>query len=106
MALSVLEVHNERVRDLLAPSQDNLQVFRDAQGVQVPGMHAETVEGEEQCLKLVSTALANRTVAATAMNEASSRSHCMVILGVERVFPDGRMQSSKLCLVVSWDIVQ
>lgn len=105
MAISVLEVHNEKIRDLLVPSQDNLQVFKDdTHGVEVPGLHSELLDIEDTeaaCLKFVTTAMSNRAVAATAMNEASSRSHCMVILGVTRTFHDGRTQYSKLCLVVS-----
>lgn len=36
------------------------------------------------------------------MNAGSSRSHCVVYLVVERVYPDGRKEFGKLCLVVSW----
>lgn len=101
ISLSVLEVYNEKVKDLLNPSQDNLQVFQDAQGVRVPSLTAEAVADEAACAQLMATALSNRAVGATAINEASSRSHCLVVLLVERTLPDGAMQKSKLCLVVS-----
>ncbi len=99
---SVVEIYNEKCRDLLNPAQDNMQVFQDAKGVHVPGMTVVEVHSEEDCLKIVQKGMSARAVAATEMNEASSRSHCLVILSVEKTWKDGRKQCSKLCLVVSF----
>jgi kinesin family protein 5 len=97
---SVVEIYNERCRDLLAPANDNLQVFQDAGGVRVPGMAAVEVATEAEAMAAVARGLGARATGATAMNDASSRSHCLVVLGVERTWTDGRTQRSKLCLVV------
>ena len=96
VSLSALEIYNERVRDLLGAGA-NLAVF---DGAHVPGLAALPVSGEAECLRMMEQGLAGRAVAATAMNEASSRSHCVVRLTVEKTFSDGRVRSSKLQLVV------
>jgi len=101
ISVSVVEIYNEKCRNLLNLAQDNMQVFQDAQGVvHVLGMTAIEVYNEEDCLEIVQKGMNARAVAATDMNEASSRSHCLVILTVEKSWKDGRKQRSKLCLVV------
>jgi kinesin family protein 5 len=103
ISASVVEIYNEKCRDLLNPAQDNMQVFQDAQaGVHVPGLTSVEVHSEEDCLNIVQKGMSARAVAATDMNEASSRSHCLVILTVDKSWKDGRKQRSKLCLVVSF----
>lgn len=52
-----------------------------------------------QVLSAIQTALARRSVASTACNAGSSRSHCLVYLIVATHMGDGRVQHSKLCLV-------
>lgn len=101
ISVSVVEIYNEKCRNLLNPAQDNMQVFQDAQNqVHVPGMTTIEVHSEKDCLELVQKGMNARAVAATDMNEASSRSHCLVILTVDKSWKDGRKQRSKLSLVV------
>lgn len=57
------------------------------------------VQTEEELVELMQEGIANRTIAATSMNAASSRSHCLVILMVEKHMPDGSVCHGKLCLV-------
>ena len=59
------------------------------------------MRGERDCVGIMRAALAARAVSATAMNAASSRSHCVVSLLVQRARPgDGGVKFGKLCLVV------
>ena len=100
VSLSVLEVYNERIRDLLCPANDNLAVVADPlRGIQAAGATQLPVRGEGECMRVALAGLSQRAVASTAMNAASSRSHCIVTLSVDRLYPDGGLKCSKLCLV-------
>lgn len=61
--------------------------------VQVP------VQTEGELVELMQQGIAKRTVARTGMNAASSRSHCLVMLAVEKHCPNGSVGHGKLCLV-------
>ena len=65
-------------------------------------MHAlaqVTVTNERKLEQLTQQGLARRTVASTSMNAASSRSHCLITLTVQRHLPDGSVMHGKLTLV-------
>jgi hypothetical protein len=63
-------------------------------------MHGQVpVQTEQELVELMQQGIANRTVASTGMNVASSRSHCLINLMVEKHFPDGSFSYGKLCLV-------
>ena len=57
------------------------------------------MQTEAQLVALMQQGIANRKVAATGGNAQSSRSHCLVLLAVERLLPDGSCARGKLCLV-------
>lgn len=57
------------------------------------------VQTESELVDLMQQGIAKRTVAKTGMNAASSRSHCLVMLAVEKHWPDGIISHGKLCLV-------
>ncbi|WIA21070.1 hypothetical protein OEZ85_005390 [Tetradesmus obliquus] len=98
--LSVVETYCERIRDLLDPSRDNLQVMQSPTGaIFVDGALEAQVGSEEQLVQVMHTGLAARTVAATCMNEASSRSHCIVTVTVEKCCLDGSVLVGKLKMV-------
>ena len=63
-------------------------------------VHAQVPVGNErELVALMAHGLGNRTVAATGMNAASSRSHCLVQLLVQRHARGGGCARGKLCLV-------
>ncbi|EFJ40297.1 Kif5 kinesin, partial [Volvox carteri f. nagariensis] len=106
--LSVVEIYCERIRDLLEPSPavsatagaDNLQVKQDAvRGVYIEGATELGVTDEQQLVDFMTRGLAQRAVSATSMNEASSRSHCIVTVRVNRTLQDGTLQVGKLVMV-------
>ncbi|KAL4452306.1 hypothetical protein ABPG75_007968 [Micractinium tetrahymenae] len=100
VTLSVIEIYLERIKDLLDPSKDNLQVIQDpVRGITVAEATELPVANERDCVELMQRGIAARAVSATAMNAGSSRSHCVVYLVVERSYPDGRTEFGKLCLV-------
>ncbi|EIE18687.1 P-loop containing nucleoside triphosphate hydrolase protein [Coccomyxa subellipsoidea C-169] len=100
--LSVVEIYCERIRDLLSSEagSDNLVVQQDRQrGVCIAGATLVPVQTERELVELMQQGIAKRTVARTGMNAASSRSHCLVMLAIEKHWPDGSVGHGKLCLV-------
>ncbi|KAG2487000.1 hypothetical protein HYH03_014372 [Edaphochlamys debaryana] len=103
VGLSVVEIYCERIRDLLGPGGaggEGLAVKEDpARGVYIEGATEVGVTDEAQLEAVMAGGLAQRAVSATAMNEASSRSHCIVMLRVDKSLPDGTIRAGKLVLV-------
>mmetsp|Transcript_46078 Transcript_46078/g.98530 ORF Transcript_46078/g.98530 Transcript_46078/m.98530 type:complete len:555 (+) Transcript_46078:45-1709(+) len=98
IAMSVVEVYNDAVRDLLGGNPKELMdVRQSAEGmpdtpgsvsmfgcVSVPGLCCQTVASEEEARELLATARANRAVGSTQLNSRSSRSHLILSLAVVR----------------------
>lgn len=87
--VSFLELYNEQVRDMLDPTttatggnNKSLTVRDDGATVQVPCVE-EVVTDATALLEVLARGEKNRTVAATGMNERSSRSHTIVRITVE-----------------------
>ena len=57
------------------------------------------VANEGELAALTQQGLSRRTVASTCMNAASSRSHCLITLTVQRHLPEGAVMYGKLTLV-------
>jgi kinesin family protein 5 len=78
---SMLEIYNEKIRDLLDPSKDNLGVHEDKQrGIYVDGLTETSMGTELDVYELMKEGNANRAIAETKMNAQSSRSHSIFIL--------------------------
>lgn len=97
--MSVLEIYNERLQDLLDPrSEAELRIVDDrTRGIsEVAGLCEVPLQSCRQALELLKRAQAHRATAATAMNDASSRSHSIFVL--KAVNAQGE-RTGKLCLV-------
>jgi hypothetical protein len=85
--VSYLEIYNEKIRDLLRPSEvedDNLNVFEHQKlGVVVPDATVAPVSTEDDVNRLMEYGLKKRASAATSMNATSSRSHAIYTLHIE-----------------------
>ncbi|GFR46117.1 hypothetical protein Agub_g7606, partial [Astrephomene gubernaculifera] len=83
--MSIMEIYNEILNDLLDPSRANLKVREDARSglVVVEGLTEQPVASAEQALELIHRGDHNRKVSATAFNEDSSRSHTITRIIVE-----------------------
>ena len=67
--MSVIEIYCERIRDLLEPGNDNLQVQQERlRGITVAHTTEVPVSSEAELVKVMQKGLANRAVASTAMN--------------------------------------
>ena len=86
-----LEIYNEEIKDLLIDPKIkqtcDIKEHPD-KGVYVKGLSEEVVENELDLQALLDKGQTNRTVAATAMNAESSRSHSIFSIVVEASFTD------------------
>lgn len=80
---SFLEIYNETIQDLISGKQRLVPREDTSQRVYVKGLTETPVSSALECLRLLSKGLENRSVAATAANEKSSRSHSVLTLSLE-----------------------
>ncbi len=95
---SYLEIYNEEIRDLLGKNpSDRLELKEDpGKGVFVKGLTEIVVEDENTINEVMEEGLGNRSVAATAMNATSSRSHAIFTMWVEASEVDERTQKEMI----------
>lgn len=81
---SFLEIYNEQILDLLEPSSNNLQIREDIKkGIYVENLKEIEVTSARDVIQQLIQGAANRKVAATNMNRASSRSHSVFTCIIE-----------------------
>jgi kinesin family protein 5 len=102
--LSYVEIYNERVRDLLTArnaNSDNLKIREGTHGgVYIENVVETYVNSVEQVLALMEQGQSARALAATNMNEQSSRSHSVFLLTIGQLnTANGSKKGSKLTLV-------
>jgi kinesin family member 5 len=101
--VSYVEVYMEKIRDLLDENQirTNLSIREDkVRGVYIAGVAEEYVTSVDDMLSVMAKGALNRSVAATGMNEGSSRSHSVFTIKVhQRNIGDGTKTEGKLVLV-------
>lgn len=99
--VSYMEIYMEKIRDLLVPANDNLPVHEDkARGVYVKGLHEFYVGSVEEVYEILERGGAARAVAATNMNQESSRSHSIFVIEVaQKNVETGSAKSGRLFLV-------
>ncbi|XP_047315593.1 kinesin-like protein KIN-14R isoform X2 [Impatiens glandulifera] len=103
ISVSVLEVYNEQIRDLLAPSPSSkkLEIKQDLEGAHhVPGLVEARVVNTKEVWDVLQAGTNARAVESNNVNEHSSRSHCMLCIMVKsRNLLNGEQTKSKLWLV-------
>merc|ERR1711974_234150 len=102
--VAFLEIYNEHIRDLLEqrdPSHQDkdhpkkLEVKQHpVLGTIIPGLTEAAVDTCQEVLDLVEYGAALRHVSATAMNAASSRSHCIFTFKISVSDTDGQAKMS------------
>ncbi|KAM9803712.1 kinesin-like protein KIF11 [Neosynchiropus ocellatus] len=107
--VSLLEIYNEELFDLLSPSEDvteRLQLFddpRNKRGVVVKGLEEVTVHNKDEVYQILERGAAKRKTASTLMNAYSSRSHSVfsVTIHMKEMTLDGEelVKIGKLNLV-------
>ncbi|XP_071735388.1 kinesin-like protein KIN-14R [Rutidosis leptorrhynchoides] len=105
ISVSVLEVYNEQIRDLLASSSSSsskkLEVKQDSEGMHnIPGLVEAEVENIKEVWNVLQAGSSARAVGSNNVNEHSSRSHCMLCIMVKaKNLINGECTNSKLWLV-------
>ncbi|XP_043692070.1 kinesin-like protein KIN-14S isoform X1 [Telopea speciosissima] len=103
--VSMLEVYNEKIRDLLAENSNQpmkkLEIKQAAEGTQeVPGLFEARVYRTDEVWELLKTGSQIRSVGSTNANELSSRSHCLLRVTVRgENLVNGQKTRSHLWLV-------
>ena len=83
VTVSMVEIYNERIKDLLDTTKDNLRIHEKAgKGVYLQDVTENYIESEDQVYQIMRHGNDNRAVASTNMNSESSRSHSIFILTV------------------------
>ncbi|KAI9886620.1 MAG: Kinesin heavy chain [Watsoniomyces obsoletus] len=99
--VSYMEIYMERIRDLLAPQNDNLPVHEERnRGVYVKGLLEIYVASVQEVYEVMRRGGTARAVAATDMNQESSRSHSIFVVTVtQKNVETGSAKSGRLFLV-------
>eukprot|EP00047_Mylnosiga_fluctuans_P022633 m.123624 g.123624 ORF g.123624 m.123624 type:complete len:1017 (-) comp9331_c1_seq4:1455-4505(-) len=99
VSFSMLEIYNERVRDLLVPLQQSppggLKVRQNPKaGFFVEGLKHVAVSSYGDIEHWMAQGTVMRTTASTKMNETSSRSHMVITVNFKQVFFNDAKQST------------
>ncbi|CAK4264713.1 unnamed protein product [Aphanomyces euteiches] len=96
---SMMEIYNEKVKDLFNPTSDNLKV-RDhpSQGPYADGLTRSAVSSYDEITALMDAGIMARTTAATNMNATSSRAHTIfqIILTQSQLDPTTNKMMDKV----------
>ncbi|KAF8609864.1 kinesin heavy chain [Ceratobasidium sp. AG-I] len=99
--VSYMEIYLERIRDLLAPHNDNLQVHEEKnKGVYVKNLSDYYVGSAKEVYEIMRQGGSARAVTATNMNAESSRSHSIFLITIQqRNTETGALKTGNLYLV-------
>ncbi|KAM0789248.1 hypothetical protein ACM66B_000091 [Microbotryomycetes sp. NB124-2] len=99
--VSYMEIYMERIRDLLAPDNDNLPVHEDKQrGVYVKDLSEFYVSSSSEVYEIMRQGANSRAVSSTNMNAESSRSHSVFVITIQsRNTESGTQKTGMLYLV-------
>src|SRR5277367_2913515 len=99
--VSYMEIYMERIRDLLAPQNDNLPIHEEKnRGVYVKGLLEIYVSSVQEVYEVMRRGGTSRAVAATNMNQESSRSHSIFVITItQKNVETGSAKSGQLFLV-------
>ncbi|KAI0748225.1 kinesin heavy chain [Daedaleopsis nitida] len=99
--VSYMEIYLERIRDLLAPQNDNLQVHEEKnKGVYVKNLSDYYVSSAREVYEIMRQGGAARVVSYTNMNAESSRSHSIFLITINQKNTEtGAQKTGNLYLV-------
>jgi kinesin family protein C2/C3 len=101
VTLSVLEIYNDEVKDLITPNSGaSMELKRNAEGkISIPNLSSASVMNLDDVMRVLQNANKNRSTASTNLNEDSSRSHMVVSAEVRHSLPNQPESIGTLSLV-------
>eukprot|EP00928_Gymnodinium_smaydae_P049812 TRINITY_DN3345_c1_g1_i4.p1 TRINITY_DN3345_c1_g1~~TRINITY_DN3345_c1_g1_i4.p1 ORF type:complete len:851 (-),score=115.98 TRINITY_DN3345_c1_g1_i4:383-2935(-) len=104
VVVSVIEIYNENVQDLLVAPDDRPRKgleIRESKllGIYVEGVIKRPVVSYEQIEKTLEEATEHRTVGATLMNATSSRAHTVLTIEFKQAEKIGNKESAKVSMI-------
>eukprot|EP00741_Cyanophora_paradoxa_P009213 tig00001486_g8923.t1 len=100
MWMSMLEVYNDELYDLLTGSDVKLETRSGPAGLQATNAREVAIGSMEEVLQAMAVGYAQRSTAETLLNRSSSRSHCVLRIRIEGSNPRAQLKlASRLCLV-------
>uniref|UniRef100_A0A914Z614 Kinesin-like protein n=1 Tax=Panagrolaimus superbus TaxID=310955 RepID=A0A914Z614_9BILA len=84
--VSLIEIYNEKIKDLLDPTNQKLELHLEKDGRQrISKLSKHSVDSVEKVQIILSKGRKNRSVAATALNDQSSRSHAITMIEISMI---------------------
>lgn len=90
ISMSVLEIYNEKLIDLLDPKKESINIHLKNNTVKLANLSKVDIEHAEQLNAVINTASGNRNIEKTVFNDESSRSHCVYRIKVAKFDLDGK----------------
>jgi len=84
--LSLLEIYNDNIKDLISPKEDSqpkLVPREGRNGIEVPGLTIRSISDIEDVRRAMALGIKHRSVGETKMNKDSSRSHLILSIYCE-----------------------
>lgn len=84
VSASMFELYNEEVNDLLNLEGKNLKIKENPEkGFYIQDLQSQMVKNETELMHIMDMGNKNRKTSSTAMNDKSSRSHCIFVVNVD-----------------------
>jgi hypothetical protein len=84
VSASMYELYNEQVNDLLNLEGKNLKIKESPdKGFYIQDLQSKMVKNEHELMEIMDLGSKNRKTSSTAMNDRSSRSHCIFVVNVD-----------------------
>jgi kinesin family protein 13 len=104
VSVSMLEIYNEKVQDLLIPINKRLSPglkIRESKtlGIFVDGLSKYPVCTYEEIENKMEESYQNRTIGSTEMNATSSRAHTIVTIEFKQINIEGKLKSAKTSVI-------
>ena len=100
LSLTIIEIYNEQIYNLLEESTPNLNMYEDASGnLIIPDLSPISINSYEEASKLFKLAAKFRHTSSTEYNDRSSRSHCIFSFQLKIKGKDGRVIRSTLHII-------
>ena len=100
LSLTIIEIYNEQIYNLLEESTPNLNMYVDGSGnLIIPDLNPILINSFDEANKLFKLASKFRHISNTECNDRSSRSHCIYSFNLKLTAKDGRIKRSIMHII-------